>query len=199
MKDRIKENLLPLRQRCLDCRACPLGGVEVEPGHFSNVFSNMNLTPKQTIMVIGQNPGRDECINGQPFVGASGKFFDKALSDILSMKREDFYISNVLRCHTPGNRHPTVSELESCRPILDEEIHLLNPILLIALGAVAFERLTGMHGIMKHHAEFVMSTRYLVPVLPLLHPSPYNTNNPVHREAFYKGLRKVREFLSQNG
>jgi DNA polymerase len=115
------------------------------------------------------------------------------------MDRACFYISNCLRCYTPGNRHPTEKELDACRPILDEEIRLLNPVLIIALGAVAFERLTGMHGIMKHHGEFVISPRYLVPVLPLLHPSPYNTNNPVHRETFYKGLRKVREFLSQNG
>jgi uracil-DNA glycosylase len=51
---------------------------------------------------------------------------------------------------------------------------------------------------MKHHGEFIISPRYLITVLPLLHPSPYNTNNPVHRETFYKGLKKVREFLAQN-
>lgn len=197
MNEELRKKLEELKQKCLQCRACSLGGVEVEAGKFSNVFSNMNIGP--TVVVVGQNPGRDEVKQGEPFVGASGAFFNKAIEEHLGMTRANFYISNVLRCYTPANRHPTAAELDACRDILDEEIKLLSPVLIIALGAVAFERLTGMHGIMKHHGEFVISPRYLVTVLPLLHPSPYNTNNPVHRETFYKGLRKVREFLAQNG
>ena len=191
-----RAELESLKQKCLQCRACLLGGIEVEPGYFANVFSNMNV--KSTVMVVGQNPGRDEVRQGEPFVGASGEFFNKAIKEHLDMERSAFYISNTLRCYTLGNRKPTVAELDACRPILDEEIRILKPVLIIALGSVAFERLTGMNGITKHHAEFIISPRYLVTVLPLLHPSPYNTNNPVHRETFYKGLKKVREFLAQN-
>jgi DNA polymerase len=183
-----------LREKCLACRACPLGGQEVEPKFFSNVFSNMNTS---RIMVIGQNPGRDEVKQGEPFVGASGRFFNEAMKNTLGMERSAFYISNACRCFSPGNRQPTRQELDACRPILDEEISIIKPVLIIALGSVAFERLTGMHGIMKHQGEVVVSPRYLVPVIAVLHPSPYNTNNPHNRKMFYDGLKKVGEFLCQ--
>jgi DNA polymerase len=186
-----------LREKCLACRACPLGGQEIEPKCFSNVFSNMNVVVR--IMVVGQNPGRDEVKQGEPFVGASGKFFNEAIKNIIHLERSSFYISNVLRCFSPGNRPPTSQELEACRPILDEEIRLLKPELVIALGRVAFERLTGMSGIMRHHGEVIVSPRYLIPVIPLLHPSPLNTNDTAKREMFHEGLRKVGEFLCTIG
>lgn len=145
--------------------------------------------------VVSKNS--EEVKQGEPFVGASGKFFNEAAKSTINMERSSFYISNVLRCYSPGNRRPTSQELDACRPILDEEIRLLKPVLIIALGSVAFERLTGMHGIMKHHGETVVSPRYLTPVIALLHPSPYNTNSPAHREMFHEGLRKVRDFLCQ--
>ena len=183
-----------LREKCLACRDCSLGGREISPKCFSNVFSNMSPS---RIMAIGQNPGSEEVKKGEPFVGASGRFFNEAAKGIIGMERSSFYISNVLRCFTPGNRQPTRQELDACRPILDEEISIIKPTLIIALGSVAFERLTGMHGIMKHHGETVVSPRYLVPVIALLHPSPYNTNNPTNREMFHDGLRKVGNFLCQ--
>jgi uracil-DNA glycosylase family 4 len=148
------------------------------------------------IMVIGQNPGRDEVIKGEPFVGASGKVFDKMVAEETGMSRSDFYISNVLRCYTPGNRRPVERELEACRAILDEEIAIMQPILIIALGSVSFERLTGMHGIMKHHGEVVMSPRYRTSIIGILHPSPYNTLNPEKCETFRRGLAMVKKFLS---
>jgi len=186
-----------LREKCLACRACPLGGQEIEPKCFSNVFSNMNVVAR--VMVVGQNPGRDEVKQGEPFVGASGKFFNEAIKNIIHLERSSFYISNVLRCFSPGNRPPTSQELEACRPILDEEIRILKPELVIALGRVAFERLTGMSGIMRHHGEVIVSPRYLIPVIPLLHPSPLNTNDAAKREMFHEGLRKVGEFLCTIG
>jgi DNA polymerase len=193
MENELKSKLHLLAAKCLECRACSLGCKEIEPQHFSNVFSNMNCDVK--VMVIGQNPGHDEVLKGEPFVGASGRFFNAAVEDEIGLTRSCFYISNVLRCFTPGNRKPLESELMACRPILDEEIKLIQPKLILALGSVAFEQLTGMHGIMKHFGEVVISLRYKVPVIPILHPSPYNTNNPVNREKFYQGLRKVKEFL----
>ena len=192
----MNSKLKKLRDKCLACRACPLGGREIEAGHFSNVFSNMNPT---RIMVVGQNAGHDEVIQWEPFVGASGKFFNQMAKEILGRDRSSFYISNVLRCHSPSNRHPYPSELEACRPILDEEIKIIKPRLIIALGGVAFERLTGMHGITKHHGEEVVSPRYAVTVIPLLHPSPLNMNDPANCEMFRAGMKKVGEFLCKNG
>lgn len=186
--------LKTIRASCLSCRRCSLGMAEID-GHLSNVFSYVNPQTYIDIMVVGQNPGSEEVKRGEPFVGASGRFFNEAAKGIIGLERSAFYISNVCRCFSPGNRQPTRQELDACRPILDEEIRIIKPTLIIALGSVAFERLTGMHGIMKHHGETVVSPRYLTPVIALLHPSPYNTNNPTNREMFHDGLRKVGAFL----
>jgi DNA polymerase len=166
----------------------------IEGSFLSNVFSNMNLSAK--VMVVGQNPGRDEVEQKEPFVGIAGKLFNKALEEHSGLKRSDLYIGNSVRCYTPGNRKPFQQEEEACRWILDKEIAIVNPKIVVALGAAAFKQLTGMSGIMKHHGEVIVSIRYRVPVMPILHPSPLNTNNPERRDGFYDDLRKLKEYLN---
>lgn len=183
-----------LRSKCLSCRRCSIGGVSVD-GHTSNVFSNMNDAVR--IMVVGQNPGRMEVEQGEPFVGPSGKFFDDAVESVLGMSRSDFYICNVIRCYTPSNRAPRVREMENCRHFLDAEVELIKPIVMLALGSNAFKQLTGMSGITKHHGKKIFSLRYSVPVVPLFHPSPYNTNNPQRCKMFYKDLELVKQILQE--
>jgi DNA polymerase len=183
-----------LRKDCLACRQCSIGGCDHGAG-ISNVFSNMNA--KARIMVVGQNPGADEVVQGTPFVGASGKFFDKAIKDICGLERSDLYITNTVKCLTPENRKPKRDEFEACQQYLDKEVELVKPDIIIALGALAFKRLTGMKGIMKHQGEFIYSVRYNVNVLALLHPSPYNTNNPERREMFNSGLEKLNDYLKE--
>ena len=147
-------------------------------------------------MVVGQNPGHDEVIQGTPFVGASGHFFDTALMDVLGIDRSLLYISNAVRCFTPGNRRPYQEEADNCRDFLDREVAILNPVVIVTLGGPAFKQVTGMSGIMKHHGQIRFSPRYRVPVLPLLHPSPYNTNSEEGRKMFYDDLEHLREFLN---
>ena len=185
-----------LRDECLSCRKCEIGGVMVEGNFVSNVFSNMN--PDARIMVVGQNPGSREVEEGEPFVGPSGAFFDRAVNEILGMSRSDFYVSNVVRCYTPNNRPPHLSEKDNCRYFLDREIAILNPKVIVALGAPAFKQLTGLSGIMKHCGEMIFSPRYGVYVMPLLHPSPRNTNDRGRRELFYDGLRRLKKVLDEN-
>jgi len=188
-------SLEELKVECLSCRRCVIGGVDVANGHMSNVFSNMNTGVR--VMVVGQNPGREEVERGEPFVGPSGRFFDEAVESVLGMKRSNFYICNVVRCYTPSNRAPHVNELENCRCFLDREVELINPVVMIALGAPAFKQLTGMSGITKHHGRKIFSPRYSVPVVPLFHPSPYNTNNPKRRKIFYEDLKVIGEILQE--
>jgi len=185
-----------LRDECVACRKCEIGGVMVEDKFISNVFSNMNEGAR--IMVVGQNPGSKEVERGEPFIGPSGAFFDRAVEEVLGLSRSDFYVSNVVRCHTPGNRPLRQAEKENCRYYLDREIAIIEPKIIIALGAPSFKQLTGMSGIMKHCGERIFSPRYGVYVVPLLHPSPRNTNDPGRREMFYDGLRKLKEFLDED-
>jgi len=184
-----------LRDECLACRRCRIGGVLVAGKFLSNVFSNMNEQAK--IMVVGQNPGGYEVEKAEPFVGISGKFFDQLVAEVLGMTRKDFYISNCVRCFSPGNRELLQEELDNCRVFLDKEVEIVKPKVILALGGPAFKQITGMRGIMKHHGELVFSPRYKVFIMPLLHPSPLNMNRPDNRKLFYDDLWKLRAYLDK--
>jgi uracil-DNA glycosylase len=187
------DELVILKAECLACRRCPIGGQIVEGKFLSNVFSNMNCEAE--ILVVGQNPGREETEKQEPFVGVSGKQFDQLAEEVLGLHRSDFYISNTVRCLTPGNRRPTTDEVEACQTFLDREIQILQPKLILSLGGPAFEQLTGMHGIMKHHGSPTFSPRHKVFVFPLLHPSPINLNDPAKLELFVEDLVKLDRFI----
>lgn len=91
------------------------------------------------IVFIGEGPGRDEDLQGKPFVGAAGKFLNEMLGEI-NLKREDVYITNVVKYRPPGNRDPLPEEVAACYPWLVEQINLIDPKLIILLGRHALER-----------------------------------------------------------
>jgi uracil-DNA glycosylase family 4 len=197
-----------LKKDCLACRRCAIGGRcldgtdwsyepdedgEIQP--IGNVFSTMNL--EVDVMVVGQNPGADEVAQGEPFVGPSGKVFNEALEKIVGITRKDLYITNVVKCYTQANRKPTQAEVDNCRDFLDLEVKLVKPKVIVALGSLAFKATTGMSGIMKHCSEMVVSPRYLIPVIAMLHPSPYNTNNPERREMFDAAMAELANVLKE--
>ena len=187
------DRLRRLESECHKCVRCGIGGKVLFGGHLSNVFSNMCM--KARIMVVGQNPGRVEVERGRPFVGESGRFFDGVVLDVLGVDRSTFYICNAVRCHTPGNRPPTASEIENCRSFLDEEIAIVEPELVVTLGGFGLKQVTGLSGIRKRHGEKIISLRYKVPVIPLLHPSPLNMNKKENREIFREDVAALREYL----
>lgn len=165
----------------------------VEGKFLSNVFSNMN--GNASCMVVGQNPGTDETEKKEPFVGISGRMFDQLIEEVIGMKRSQLYVSNTIRCYTPGNRKPMIEEVENCSIFLDREIQIIKPKVIISLGSYAFEQLTGMHGIMKHHGNPTFSPKHRLFVFPMLHPSPINLNDPAKMELFVIDLLKFKEFL----
>jgi DNA polymerase len=181
-----------LKNECLDCSKCVVGGRKVHGGK-SNVFSNMNLDAD--IMVVGQNPGADEVKRGEPFVGDSGKVFDKLILETCGLTRKDFYISNAVRCYTPDNRKPYQLEVDNCRSFLDREIKIVEPKLIIGLGGFALKQLTGKTGIMKNHGKVIFSIRYGVDVIPLLHPSPVNTQKEDRMKMLLDDLNQVKIYL----
>jgi DNA polymerase len=186
------ELLQQLKQDCIDCRKCSIGGC-VYDDCSGNVFSNMCM--KARIMVVGQNPGAVEVKKGTPFIGPSGAFFDKAIKEVLGLDRSHLYISNTVRCFTPGNRPPSRQEVENCMPFLEREIKIVKPVLVLTLGNHALFQLTGRNGIMKVHGQCLRSLKYEVIVLPLLHPSPLNMNKPDKKKLFYDDLKKLGEYV----
>src|SRR5213076_1755792 len=105
-------------------------------------------------MFIGEAPGADEDAQGEPFVGRAGQLLTKII-ETMGFRREDVYIANVLKCRpdmprgATGNRAPTPVEMQTCRPYLLEQIEIIQPKVLVALGAVAVEGLLGMRGTMR--------------------------------------------------
>jgi uracil-DNA glycosylase len=93
--------------------------------------------PNADVMFVGEGPGREEDLAGEPFVGRSGKLLDRLMQEELSMERSQCYIANVVKCRPPENRDPAPSEIEACRPYLEAQIDLIDPRVVITLGNFA--------------------------------------------------------------
>ncbi|RMH62034.1 MAG: uracil-DNA glycosylase [Calditrichaeota bacterium] len=125
--------LKALYERIRDCTQCALSG-----NRKNFVFGMGN--PRADILFIGEAPGKDEDIQGLPFVGRSGKLLDKMLFAI-GLSRQDVYIANVLKCRPPGNRDPLPDEVALCEPYLKQQIDIIQPRLIVALGRIAAQSL----------------------------------------------------------
>jgi uracil-DNA glycosylase family 4 len=122
-----------LKQEALGCRKCHL-----RDGCRGVVFGEGD--PKSLLMFVGEGPGSAEDELGRPFVGAAGQLLDKILT-AAGFRREDVYITNVVKCRPPGNRVPTPAEAAACYPYLKSEIDFVNPRILVCLGATALRTL----------------------------------------------------------
>ena len=112
-----------------NCQSCPLGQTRK-----NFVFGVGN--PQADIVFVGEAPGEQEDLQGVPFVGRAGKLLDKMLAAI-ELTRDDVYICNVLKCRPPKNRDPLPSEVEKCEPFLIDQLHYINPKLIVALGRIS--------------------------------------------------------------
>jgi uracil-DNA glycosylase len=115
------------------CQKCPLGG-----GRTNFVYGIGN--PNADVMFIGEAPGRDEDLKGEPFIGRAGQLLDKIL-EAVKFKREDVYIANILKCRPPNNRDPQPDEMNSCMPYLMEQIYQIKPKIICALGRISAQAL----------------------------------------------------------
>ena len=140
--------LVPIRERVRACTKC----AHLACSRTQTVFGVGN--PDAELMFIGEAPGVDEDQQGEPFVGRAGQLLTRILK-AMNFAREDVYIANILKCRpdTPpgsfGNRPPTAAEMQTCRPYLVEQIEIIQPSVLVALGAVAVEGLLGVRGTMR--------------------------------------------------
>ena len=131
-KEHPKQNearLHTLKQQVTTCHACPL-----HEGRTNVVFGVGNTGAQ--VMIIGEAPGKNEDAQGEPFVGAAGKYLSELLS-YAQLKRENVYIANVLKCRPPDNRNPHVSEIQACADYLREQTRIINPAFIVTLGNFA--------------------------------------------------------------
>ncbi len=127
------ESLEELNEKIKDCRKCDLWKTRT-----NFVFGVGN--PKADIVVIGEAPGADEDMQGEPFVGRAGQLLNKIL-EATGIQREEVFILNILKSRPPGNRNPLPDEVDACKPYLDKQLKLINPKLILLLGKVAAESL----------------------------------------------------------
>jgi len=180
-----------LRKVCALCTKCPIGNKSL--GVYStNVFSSLNPTAK--IMVVGQNPGTDEVFSRRPFTGQAGSILWEKLQSI-GVDEKDVYSTNIVKCHIEEERKPSQDEIDNCRHHIDEEIRIVAPMIIIALGSAALKTLTGVSGIMKHAGELIHSPRYGVPVLAMPYTNKTNIEDPHTSTLIDMSLNNLRNFL----
>jgi len=119
-----------LREEALGCTRCGLAS-----GRTKVVFGVGD--PRSDLVFVGEGPGRDEDLAGEPFVGRSGRLLDRLMAEELGIDRSSCYILNCVMCRPPQNRDPRPSELEACRPFLDRKLALIDPKVIVTLGNVA--------------------------------------------------------------
>ena len=126
--------------------------------------------PEADLMFIGEAPGRDEDLQGEPFVGRSGKLLDRLMLEELGHDRSGVYVTNTTKCRPPGNRDPQPDEIAACRPWLDSQLELVDPKVIVTLGNYATRRiLDTKEGITKMRGqEHAWNGRVVVPTF---HPS----------------------------
>ncbi|MCS1408163.1 MAG: hypothetical protein M2R45_01333 [Verrucomicrobia subdivision 3 bacterium] len=185
-----------LRERALACVKCP----HLVRSRRSVVFGVGSIDA--VLMFVGEAPGVDEDAQGEPFVGKAGQLLTRII-ETMGLSRETVYIANVLKCRpdTPGrkfgNRKPTPQEMVTCRPYLMEQIRMIQPKVIVALGATAVEGLMGLSsvGITKYRGQFREFGG--IPMMPTYHPS-YVLRNQSHRikRQIWEDMLQVMERLS---
>ena len=147
------------------CTRCPLA-----VGRTQVVFGEGD--PDAGLLVVGEGPGRDEDLQGRPFVGRSGRLLDRLLAEEAGLTRSQVYIANVVKCRPPNNRDPLPAEIAACRPYLDRQITLIAPRVVLSLGNFASKLLLDTTaGVTKLRGRIYPLAGTTAVVVPTFHPA----------------------------
>ena len=183
-------SLEELRAAIGDCRRCKLCS-----GRTNLVFGVGN--PRAKLMFVGEGPGRDEDLQGEPFVGRAGQLLTDIITKGMGLKREDVYICNVVKCRPPENRNPEPDEVAACEPFLKKQIDIVRPDIIVALGKFAVQTLLQSKvPIGKLRGNW--SSYHGIKLMPTFHPA-YLLRNPADKKLVWEDIKKViKEMHSEN-
>jgi DNA polymerase len=169
-----------------DCSRCKLHRL----GRKQIVFGVGN--PSADLMFVGEAPGGDEDQQGIPFVGRAGQLLTKII-EAIELKREDVYIANVIKCRPPQNRNPEQDEVETCEPFLFQQIDIIKPKVIVALGTFAARALLRTLDPISRLRGRVYDYRG-AKLIPTFHPA-YLLRNPSSKREVWEDMKRVRALL----
>jgi len=179
-----------LIEEILRCTKCPLAQSRQKavPGE-GNI--------RTELMFVGEGPGRDEDLQGRPFVGRAGQLLTKIIN-AMKLQREEVYITNIVKCRPPNNRNPQADEIASCREYLQRQIDIIRPRVIVTLGKVAadffIDNKLGMTALRGEFQDFGD-----VKIMPTFHPAYLirNEGNKILRKMVWEDMQKVMAFLDK--
>jgi uracil-DNA glycosylase len=148
--------------------------------------------PNADLMFVGEAPGADEDIQGIPFVGRAGQLLTKII-EAIDLKRDDVYIANVIKCRPPGNRNPEQDEVETCEPFLFQQIDVIKPKVIVALGTFAARALLRTLDPISRLRGRIFEYRG-AKLIPTFHPA-YLLRNPSSKREVWEDMKLVRKLL----
>src|SRR5262245_5536040 len=169
-----------------DCSRCKLHSL----GRTQVVFGVGN--PDADLMFVGEAPGADEDIQGEPFVGRAGQLLTKII-EAIGLRREDVYIANVIKCRPPGNRNPEPDEVEQCEPFLFRQIDTVKPKVVVALGKFAAQCLLRTNDPITRIRGREFKYRDAI-LIPTYHPA-YLLRTPSAKREVWEDMKRVRAIL----
>lgn len=183
-------SLTELRAAIGDCQRCKLCS-----GRTNLVFGAGN--PRANLMFVGEGPGRDEDLQGEPFVGRAGQLLNDIITKGMGLKREDVYIANVVKCRPPDNRNPEPDEVAACEPFLKKQIELIGPQIIVGLGKFAVQTLLQSKApITKLRGNW--HSYHGIKLMPTFHPA-YLLRNPADKKLVWEDIKKViKEMRGEN-
>jgi uracil-DNA glycosylase family 4 len=170
-----------------DCSRCKLHTL----GRKQVVFGVGN--PNADLMFVGEAPGADEDVQGEPFVGRAGQLLTKII-EAIGLTREQVYIANVIKCRPPGNRNPEPDEVEQCEPFLFRQIDTIKPRVIVALGKFAAQCLLKTETPISRLRGQEFAYREAI-LIPTFHPA-YLLRNPSSKRDVWEDMKKVRDILN---
>ena len=176
-----------LRSSCLECKKCDLYKTR------TNVVFGVGDEHSE-VMFIGEGPGKNEDLQGEPFVGMAGKLLDTMLS-LIDLSREKIYITNIVKCRPPQNRDPLPEEQAACIGYLNEQIELINPKIIVCLGRIAAMKLIRSDfKITKEHGLFFSYGNRLITAT--FHPAAL-LRDPAKKEDTFRDLKELEKKIKE--
>lgn len=173
-------------------------GLAIKKSATNCVFGEGN--PKSKVMFIGEAPGENEDLEGRPFCGVSGQLLDKMLKQIGLKRSENFYITNTIFWRPPGNRKPTPEELAICKPFVEKHIALINPAVIVLVGATATtgvlnskDSISQLRKVISQYQSPVLGKN--IPCFAIYHPS-YLLRSPSQKKVGWEDLIKLKKYLA---